>query len=431
LTSLPDPSGNSSPLGGEQKHCILLLIPATSYRATDFLNAARQLGVEVIVGSNHQPVLEKFSNGRTLRLGFEPTNQNVALIRAHVRRFPVSVIVGTDEESVTLAALASMVLGLPHNSVQSVKAAHNKYLFRAALVNAGLRSPDFRLISLQDDLPNIAQSVAYPCVLKPLTLSASRGVIRADDESAFLAACARITKILDSVSQDTELLQVTSILVEDYIPGQEVSLEGILKDGALRVLAIFDKPNPLVGPFFEETIYVTPSRHSEALQKQIVDATAQAAQALGLTNGPVHGEIRFNDEGAWVVELAARSIGGLCSHTLKFTDGARLEDLILRAALDLPTENFRCEDQASGVMMIPIPKAGRLDAVTGLKAARAVDGIDEITISAHIGEWLLPVPEGDRYLGFIFARAGEPAEVERALRKAHDHLNFTIVRANH
>jgi len=418
-------------MGDEEKHRILLLIPATSYRASDFLNAARRLGVEVVVGSNHQPVLERFSNGRTLRVDFEPTAQNVAIITTHVRRLPVSAIVGTDEETISLAALASMALGLPHNSVQSVKAAHNKFLFRAALAKAGSCSPNFRLVSLQEDLSTIAQSVAYPCVLKPLTLSASRGVIRADDESAFIVACQRIAKILDSVLQDSDRLQITSILVEDYIPGQEVSLEGILKEGALRVLAIFDKPDPLVGPFFEETIYVTPSRHSKPIQEQIIDATAEAAQALGLTNGPIHAEIRFNEKGAWVIELAARSIGGLCSHTLRFSDGARLEELILRAALGLPTDGFKREDQASGVMMIPIPKAGRLDAITGMKTARAVAGIDEITISAHIGEWLLPLPEGDRYLGFIFARANNPTEVERALRKAHSHLNFTIVRANH
>lgn len=427
---MSNPSGNSPSLDDENKHRVLLLIPATSYRTTDFLNAARQLGVEVVVGSNHQPVLEKFSNGRTVRLGFEPSQKNVAIITAHVRHFPVSAIVGTDEETITLAALASAALRLPHNSVESVRVAHNKYLFRSTLAKAGLRSPDFRLVPLQENLVTIAQSVAYPCVLKPLTSSASRGVIRADDEGEFFVACERIAKMLDSVTHGSDTPQAASILVEDYIPGQEVSVEGILKDGALRVLAIFDKPDPLVGPFFEETIYVTPSRHPNPLQKQIVDATAEAAQTLGLTSGPIHAEIRINDQGAWVMELAARSIGGLCSHTLNFSDGARLEDLILRAALDLPTVGFMREDRASGVMMIPIPKAGRLDAVTGLKAASAVDGIDEITISAHIGEWLLPLPEGDRYLGFIFARADDPAQVEQALRKAHNHLSFTIVRAN-
>ena len=410
---------------------VLLLVPATSYRASDFLDAAQRLDVEVVVGSNHRQVLEKYSRGRTITLGFEPNEQNVSKIVAHARRYPISAIVGADEETILLAATASVALGLPHNSTESVTAAHNKHRFRRILAQAGVRSPGFKLVSPQEDIAEAAKSVTYPCVLKPLNLSASRGVIRADNEAAFLAAFDRIAAILSGKADRANSRQANSILVEDYIPGREVSLEGLLNGGRLNVLALFDKPDPLDGPFFEETIYVTPSRLSDSRQQEIVAATVEAASALGLMDGPIHAELRINKMGTWVIELAARSIGGLCSRALSFTNGVKLEELILRHALGLPTTNFERDERATGVMMIPIPGAGRLIAVAGLDAARSVPGIDDVIISVHIGERLVPLPEGDRYLGFIFARANEPGEVELALRNAHKLLRFEIAPQRH
>ncbi len=405
---------------------VLLLMPATSYRASDFLDAARRLGVEVVVGSNHRQVLEKFSRGRTLTLSFEPIEKGVSQIVAHACRYPISAIVGTDEETTVLAAAASKALGLPHNSPESVAAAHDKYRFRCVLAQAGIRSPWFRLVFLQEDLSTAAESATYPCVLKPLSLSASRGVIRADDEAAFLAACYRIAAILRRTDGLADARQADAVLAEAFIPGWEVALEGLLDGGRLKVLTLFDKPDELHGPFFEETIYVTPSRLSESQQQAIVVETAEAASALGLKDGPIHAELRINNMGAWVIELAARSIGGLCSRALSFSHGVKLEELILRHALGLPISDLEREERAAGVMMIPIPRAGRLGAVTGLDPARTVPGIDEVIISVPIGEQLVPLPEGDRYLGFIFARAHEPGEVESALRSAHQRLSFEI-----
>ncbi len=409
---------------------VLLLLPATSYRAKDFLDAARRLGVDVVVGSNHRQVLEPFSSGRSLSLGFEPNEQNISRIVAHARPYPVAAVVGTDEETTMLAAVASAALGLPHNSIKSVEAAHNKYRFRCVLAQAGIRSPWFRLVSLYDDLSETAKSLAYPCILKPLNLSASRGVIRADNEIAFLAACRRIAAILQQVPGATDAGHKNSILIERYIPGREVSLEGLLKDGNLNVLALFDKPDPLDGPFFEETLYVTPSRLSDGNQQEIFAETARAAGALGLRDGPIHAELRLNNTGAWVIELAARSIGGLCSRALSFAGDVKLEEVILRHALGFPEADLKREDRASGVMMIPIPAAGQLRSITGLEAARSCPGIDDVIISAHFGDWLVPLPEGDRYLGFIFAHAGKPDEVERALRTAHGRLDFEIAPAH-
>jgi hypothetical protein len=210
------------------------------------------------------------------------------------------------------------------------------------------------------------------------------------------------------------------------LPGVEVALEGILERGKLKVLALFDKPDPLEGPFFEETIYVTPSRLPEAVQQAIFVHTDQAVKALGLHHGPIHAELRVNEAGPWLLEVAGRSIGGLCSETLQFGSDISLEELILRQAIGLEVTSLDRDNRANGVMMIPIPETGILKEVTGLAEAEAVAHIDRIEITAAINYPLIPLPEGESYLGFIFAGGETPAEVEAALRQAHTKLRFRI-----
>jgi biotin carboxylase len=287
-------------------------------------------------------------------------------------------------------------------------------------------SPSFTTVAVAEDPRAAAARMAYPCVLKPLVLSASRGVIRADDVAQFAAAFHRITALLQrddvSVSGDTARL----ILAERFVPGVEVALEGLLVRGRLHTLAVFDKPDPLDGPFFEETLYVTPSRLPAATQARLRDVTARACAALGLDEGPVHAELRVNDDGPFVLEVAARSIGGLCSRTLRFGTGMSLEEIILRHALAWPIESLERERRPAGVMMIPIPGAGRLRAVHGVDDALKVSDVEDVTVSAHVGQELIPLPEGWQYLGFIFARADTPERVEAALREAHARLDFEI-----
>jgi biotin carboxylase len=277
-----------------------------------------------------------------------------------------------------------------------------------------------------DDPEAEAGRVAYPCVLKPTILAGSRGVIRADDAAAFVAAFRRIAAIL--AGSDVAALGegADEVLVEDFIPGPEIALEGLLVGGELHVLALFDKPDPLDGPYFEETIYVTPSRLPADTQAVIAAEARWAARALGLTEGPVHAELRLNAEGPWVVELAARTIGGLCSRTLRFGVGLTLEELVIRHALGIELDSLERERQPAGVMMIPIPRGGVLRAVRGREAALAVPGIEDVTISAHVGQELVPLPEGSRYLGFIIARTASSEAVEAALRLAHRRLGFDI-----
>ena len=407
---------------------LLLLIPTTSYRVGDFMAAAEGLDVELVVGSNQRPVLEQFAAERSLALDFADMAEGQRQIEAYAGDYPLTAILGVDDDTLLLAALASAALGLAHNSPDSVIAARNKYRFRSALANAGPPSPAFRLMNIEtDDGAREARQASYPCVLKPLALAASRGVIRADDEAGFLAARLRIMAILDQpdvVAMGGE--GARQILIESYIPGFEVAVEGLLHDGRLEILALFDKPEPLVGPYFEETIYITPSRLPAATQDDIAATARATVAALGLRHGPIHGEFRINDDGVWPLEMAARSIGGLCSRTLRFGAGVALEELILRHALGLPAADRQRQQRPAGVMMIPTPKTGTLREVRGLEDARAVPGVDDVTISIAPGRPVAPPPEGYRYLGFIFARGHSPDAVEETLRTAHARLEIII-----
>jgi len=405
---------------------LLLLLPTTTYRTEDFLEAARRLGVDLVCASEAPSTFERHAPDGLLTLDFTDPGGAATTVARFAERHPIGGVVGVDDSTAVVAAVIAARLGLRANSIGSATAARNKRLMRERLAAAGVRQPAFRLMPLEADPLTAAREVVYPCVLKPLALSASRGVIRADNPSQFGDALLRIRAILrrDDVTASEEAKQ--ALLVERFVPGFEVALEGLLLEGDLRPLAIFDKPDPLDGPFFEETIYVTPSRLSHDLQKAITHTTAEACQALGLTSGPVHAELRLNDDGPWVIEVAARSIGGLCSRTLRFGTGMSLEELILRQALGWPLASTERDRHAAGVMMIPIPRAGRLAAVHGLDAAKAVTGIEDVVISAHLDQELGPLPEGWQYLGFIFARAETPADVETALRAAHARLHFDI-----
>jgi biotin carboxylase len=292
---------------------------------------------------------------------------------------------------------------------------------RTRLAAHDAAAPWFGRFSITDDPRVVAGKVPYPCVLKPTNLSASRGVIRADDAAAFADAFVRCASIVRAARAASDW-----ILVEAYCPGQEVAVEGVVTDGTLRVLAVFDKPDPLTGPTFEETMYVTPSRLNAAALTAIEQATARAIAGLGLEHGPIHAELRWDGARATLLEIAPRSIGGLCSRALRFNDGTSLETILLRHALGESLAHVEREAGAAGVMMLPIEKAGRLVAVRGQERALRVAGIEDVRVTVPVGDTLVPLPEGSRYLGFVFARAARPADVEAALRSAQRALEFEV-----
>ena len=405
---------------------LLLLLPTRTYRAEAFLAAARHLHVSVTIGSERPPEELTNSAGDVLPLDVRDPQAAAPIAGAFARQHPIDAVIGVDDVTAVTAAAIAQAIGLPHNSVASVTAARNKRQMRELLSGQGIPVPRHKVFPLDGDPREFAKQVVYPCVVKPLILSASCGVIRANDEEEFSGAFRRVGTLLTNLGLVARDEQARWILVEDFVPGIEVALEGLLAQGVLQPLAMFDKPDPLNGPFFEETIYVTPSRLPSDVQQDIIACASRTAEALGLREGPVHGEFRVNEHGVWVIEMAARSIGGHCSRTLDFASGMSLEELILRHALRMPLPPLTRQDQAAGVMMLPIPYGGRLREVRGQAEARAVPGIKELTITAEPGDELVPLPEGTRYLGFLLARGTTPEEVERSLRDAHRRLTVAI-----
>ena len=406
---------------------VLLLLPTATYRAPDFAAAAAALGVEVVVGSEHAQALAKAMGDRALVVPLSDPVAAADAIEALHRRSPVAAVVAVDEQGVVAAATASERLGLRHNPPAAVAATRDKGAMRVAMGAAGLAQPPHRLVRPGDDIAAAAEAVGLPCVVKAMSLSGSRGVIRADTAAEAVAVAERVRAIAGAAGSPPD----APVVVEAFVPGVEVAVEALLRGGRLHVLATFDKPDPLDGPYFEETIYVTPSRLPATVLADLHDTVGRATAAIGLVEGPVHAEARITPSGEVVVlEVAARSIGGLCARTLRFGAGVSLEEVILRHALDLPLDlplgDLGREAAAAGVLMVPIPRSGTLRRVGGVQDAAAVPGVAGVEITILAGRPVRALPEGDRYLGFVFARGDDPAGVEASLRAAHACLDVVI-----
>jgi biotin carboxylase len=400
---------------------VLLVALHQSYRISAYQTAAVALGARLVVASQGQhSVIPEIADG--LHIEFAKVPEAVERIVAVASREPFDAIVASDDLTLEIASRAAAALGLPHNPLSAVCAARRKDLARDALRMAGLPVPRFRCLNLTQPLTPQISGLDYPCVIKPLAMAASRGVIRVDSSDELRRMLPRVAAIVaDAVVSDER----DRVLVESFLPGVEIAVEGLLSGGRLHVLAIFDKPEPLDGPFFEESYYVTPSRLPPALLERAMERLGQACAAYGLREGPVHGELRLHQGEAWIVEVAARTIGGDCARLLTFGAGRSLEELVLRQALGWPLD-LNPRGGAAGVLMIPTPGAGTLRRVEGVLAAQQIPAVDDLMISVREGYELVPLPEGGTYLGFVFAHADTPEEVERALRDAHDCLNIVI-----
>ena len=402
---------------------VLLIAPHGSYRTAPFLAAARDLDVDMLIASpGKHSIVSAYAGG--LHIDLHDPEAAVVAIQEQARRRPFAAIIPTDDSTTKIAALAARALHLPHNPPEAVRFTQRKDMARACLKAAGVPVPGYRVIDLQQPLAGQLESVHFPCVAKPVSLSASRGVIRADDPKELRAALARIECIL-AKENDLADAERRYLLVEDFIPGTEVAVEGLLDCGRLQLLAVFDKPDPLDGPYFEETYYITPSQLPPRVQEQIRKQIHAACTAYGLREGPIHAECRINDTGVWILEVAARTIGGLCARLLRVGTGFGLEELVLNHVLDRPL-TLPADMGAAGVLMIPTTTTGILRRVEGQSAARKVPFIEEVVIYIREGYELVPWPEGSSYLGFIFSRAPTPQQAEAALRTAYARLNIVV-----
>ncbi|MDX1696695.1 MAG: ATP-grasp domain-containing protein [Thiohalobacterales bacterium] len=404
---------------------LLLIAPPNSYRTAAFIGAARRNQVDVLVASEgHYSLVSEVAAG--LHIDLQDPAALQLLLEASRER-PFAGVVATDDATVELGSRIAAELGLPHNPPAAARFSRRKDLSRKALADAGLGVPRFRLLDLDHPLTEQSAGFPLPAVVKPLVLSASRGVIRVDTPGGLAAACARIESILAGEPL-SDRFEARHLLLESFVAGAEVALEGLLRRGRLDVLAIFDKPDPLEGPYFEETYYITPSRHDRRTQQQLHDCTQAACAALGLREGPVHAELRITADGPVIMEVAARTIGGECARLLHFGTGYGLEELVILHAIGRPLHGGHTGGGA-GVLMIPIPAAGILRRIEGIGRARAVPGITDVLVTIRDGYELVPLPEGGSYLGFMFAECETPAAAEAALREAHAELNIVVAPA--
>ena len=410
---------------------VLLFATTTGYQTRMFSEAAARLGVELVYATDRCDHLDDPWRDGAIAVRFHDDVASADAVVNALRSRPVHGVLVVGDRPTVLAAHVSRVLGLPAVSPDAAATARDKRRLRHALAAAGLSVPASFSVPATVDARRVLPRVSFPVVVKPTVLSGSRGVIRADDADGFVTAFERIQRLLaapDVIAMHDP--EAAVIQIERFIPGAEYAVEAAMNGGALQVLAVFDKPDPLDGPFFEETIYVTPSRAGANLERRIVAAVGAAVQAIGIEHGSVHAECRVDGDLVYVLEVAARPIGGLCARALRFTttEGATcgLEELLLRQAMGESTRAWEREAAASAVMMIPIPKAGIYRGVDGVDDARAVPGIDAVEITAKIDQRLVPLPEGASYLGFIFARAADPAGAEAAVRHAHARLRFDI-----
>ena len=481
-----EPSGTPPGLDGTHEHAtrlpgtrsgaegmrdparVLLITPPGSYRVHAYLEAARDLGLDMVVASEGEHSLVPGLDGG-IRVDLGDCGAVIEQVLAVHRGRPIAAVVATDDATVEIANRAAAALGLAHNAPSAAGTARRKDLARAALAAAGLPVPAARRVDLRRPIRPQLDGIELPCVVKPLAMSASRGVIRADDIPGLEAACRRAGAIVvgatggaaagapagvptggapaemasavrgvaaatiggigTSVAPDAAAGadERHTLLVESFVPGPEIALEGMLEGGELTVLAIFDKPDPLDGPFFEETIYVTPSRLPRSVQSLAAERVRAGCAAYGLTEGPIHAELRIHDGEAWIIEIAGRTIGGDCARLFTFGSGTSLEHLVLQRALgQSPGGPFRGEARAAGVLMIPTPGAGTLRRVEGVMEASRLPGIREVSITVREGYELTPLPEGGTYLGFVFALGDDPAGVEASLRRAQDAIRVIV-----
>jgi biotin carboxylase len=404
---------------------VLVLATTTGYQTRAFGEAADALGVDLVFATDRCEQIDDPWRDGAIAIRFHDEERSVAAIVASARERQIHGVLAVGDRPTVIAARVASALGLPWHPPEAAVIARNKLLTRERLSAAGLPSPWFVATTVHAD-PRLIEPFSFPCIVKPIALSGSRGVIRADDQASFVMAFERLREMLHAPDVQVERDAAhDAVLIEGFIPGREYAVEGLMQDGDLHVLAVFDKPDPLDGPFFEETIYVTPPSTSPAAVVAIVDGTKRAASAIGLRHGPVHAECRVNADGVSVLEVAARPIGGLCARVIT-VDGRPLEEMLLRHALGGDAGDWRRDDEATGVMMIPIPRRGVYRSVEGVEEALTVVGVTDVRITAKADQLLVPLPEGSSYLGFIFARSASPAAVEQALRSAHARLRFRI-----
>lgn len=375
------------------------------------LTAARQLGL------------------RPTTVAVQPPEQAIEqALRLH-EQTSIGAVLGYEEDATLTVAHIAAALGLPAHPVAAAEAALDKPMMKQRFAAAGIPAADFIVAADEDEAVAWAEAGGYPVVVKPCRGSASQGVIRANDEHTLRQAYRRLRRIIRDHELDNGGRPPSAHLVERYLPGSELSCELLLQYGAPEVITEFGKPLPLTGPYFEESIYLTPPALGAALRREVHELSMAAAKALGFYHGPAHCEIRLTPDGPKVLEIAGRLLGGACAGSFRDRLGEDLDALLLRSALgERITLPAPADDAPTvGALMIPVPGEGRVVAVRGDDGARRVPGVRDVSLQTEPGEIVVPFPEQACYaVGFVSASGPDEAAVVGSLGQAAAQISLEL-----
>ena len=389
---------------------LLLVIPENSYKSNDFVFAAEKLGIDFMIITDSEQVSSKFSDTVIInKFDAELNKNNIKKLKDVTHVLPV------DHSALKFSGYLVDLLEVKGNKLESINLSMNKYESRKIFNSLLDIKANNEIIKNIDDI-NIFINKNGTSVLKPNYGTASKSVLKINNVEKNKEQIEKLMQ--DCFDQD--------LVIEEYIDGKEYALEGTIINSELKKIVIFDKPVEYKHPYFEESIYITPSELSSEAEKRVVSIVDKACKKIGLEDGPVHVEFKINENQIFIIEINPRMIGGLCSRCLSFgLFKVSLEEIILHAFMNNELKNIELLNNYVGVLMIPTPKSGKFISINK-KELENIQNISNVEITVPEGSDLLEPPYGDKYLGFAFSQGIDKKTVNESLLTAMNLANPII-----
>ncbi len=389
---------------------LLLVIPENSYKSNDFVVAAEKLGIDFLIITDSEQVSSKFSDTVIInKFDAELNKNNLKKLKDVTHVLPV------DHSALKFSGYLVDLLEVKGNKLESINLSMNKYESRKIFNSLLDIKVNNEIIKNIDDV-NTFINKNGTSVLKPIYGTASKSVLKINNVEKNKEQIEKLMQ--DCFDQD--------LVIEEYIDGKEYALEGTIINSELKKIVIFDKPVEYKHPYFEESIYITPSELSSEAEKRVVSIVDKACKKIGLEDGPVHVEFKINENQIFIIEINPRMIGGLCSRCLSFgLFKVSLEEIILHAFMNNELKNIELLNNYVGVLMIPTPKSGKFISINK-EELENIPNISNVEITVPEGSDLLEPPYGDKYLGFAFSQGIDKKTVNESLLTAMNLANPII-----
>ena len=389
---------------------LLLVIPENSYKSNDFVVAAEKLGIDFLIITDSEQVSSKFSDTVIInKFDAELNKNNLKKLKDVTHVLPV------DHSALKFSGYLVDLLEVKGNKLESINLSMNKYESRKIFNSLLDIKVNNEIIKNIDDV-NTFINKNGTSVLKPIYGTASKSVLKINNVEKNKEQIEKLMQ--DCFDQD--------LVIEEYIDGKEYALEGTIINSELKKIVIFDKPVEYKHPYFEESIYITPSELSSEAEKRVVSIVDKACKKIGLEDGPVHVEFKINENQIFIIEINPRMIGGLCSRCLSFgLFKVSLEEIILHAFMNNELKNIELLNNYVGVLMIPTPKSGKFISINKEELEK-IPNISNVEITVPEGSDLLEPPYGDKYLGFAFSQGIDKKTVNESLLTAMNLANPII-----